>query len=150
MDDYGLEEFGRQIGDNNKPGIVDKIIAVATGPVLGMLPPPVQRGMASEESAALMSKTSRYFNALWGAYGLASAGCKIFGVDIDPTPGSFATYGGLVAGIDSVVREAFNGVAYYMCPHQAKYLKVWGEPVISIAYDSLFNREKSVEANPSD
>ncbi len=142
QDTYELKEFASLNGEDNKLSFLEKAFYVTTGPLLGMLPPPIQRRIASEEAAALMSKTSRYVNALWGVYGLVSAGCKAFGVDIDPTPGSVATWGGVASAVSSVIREGTNLVAYEYCHPYVEHLKVWGEPIISCAYSSLVNKKK--------
>ncbi len=143
-DDYEMAEFAREIGDGSKQGFLEKALSIAFGPVLGMLPPPMQRKIASEESAALMSKTSRYFNGLIvPAYGLACLIAKSLGHDIDFIPGDATPLIGAISLADSGVREFMNGVAYHHFPHSKDYLKVWGEPVMSIIHSSIFGKKST-------
>ena len=147
--DAELEEFSKLNGDNHKSSLLEKALAIATGPVLGMLPPPVQRKLFREETAALMSKTSRYFNGIAiPAYALGALIAKGFGADIDPTPGNVMPLVGLASLIDSGLREGMNLIAYGFCHPHVEHLKVWGEPLMSITYSSLFDKEKTPETNP--
>lgn len=137
------EAIEHQVESNERKHLsfLEKATSIAVGPVIGMLPPQVQRRIASEESAALMSKASRYVNSAAGVCGLASLACNAFGLDIDSTPGNFATWTGVALAADSFIREVFNGLAYVYHHPDTDHLKVWGEPVISILY-SKFDKEE--------
>ena len=150
LSDRDLQDFAKEVGDDSKLSLLEKALCVATGPVLGMLPPPIQRKITggNEEAAALMSTTSRLFNGVaWPAYAISSLVSKYFGVDIDPSPGNFVTWGGLVAGADSILREGLLGCAYVFQHPYVSHLKVWGEPVTSILYFSLTKGKKGQESH---
>ena len=79
-----------------------------------------------------MSSTSRIFNDSWSLYTAASLISKIFGADIDPTPGNIATWSGTAIGVDTLIREFLYGVNYYFNHPFNTYHELWGEPIWSM------------------
>lgn len=117
--------------------IYDRLYVLPFAVFTGMLPPRLQEKVFSRTSnpykaAVLASDTSRLFNAAWTIGTVASLVGKIFGADIDPTPGDIATYAGIAVGVDTVVREfafAFKYVLDHPFNDEEGY--VWGEPFLS-------------------
>lgn len=119
--------------EQDELSFLEKAVCVVSGPVLGMLPPRVQVNITDNYNAAsVMSCSSRVFNAAWSVYAASSLACKIFGADIDPTPGNLATYVGIPIAFDSVVREFLHGIRCYLQSPFEDFCEPWGEPIISL------------------
>ncbi len=130
--------------------LIDKVIYSAVGPVLGLLPPPLQIKLAKGDltGARIMSTSSRIINAAYAAYTLASLTSGLFGIDIDPTPNNMGTTIGVVAGVDTLMREtlyrtkrAFSIMCGDSLESRMSHTEVWGEPLVSAMY-SLLGKSK--------
>lgn len=88
---------------------LNKVAGMIVGPVVGLAPERLQLKFTkgNYEKAYIMANTSRIVNNLWAAYSVLSVITKIFGADIDPTPGNVATWTGLGAAVDGFFRESY-------------------------------------------
>jgi len=119
--------------------LTGKVVSIATGPILGMLPPrkQIQLAKGSREAACYMSSTSRIFNGVWTLYTIGSLSSRAFGADIDPSAGDILTLSGIAIGLDSLVREVmYAGTAYFHDGGSFSFHEPWGEPILSIV-DSM-------------
>lgn len=114
--------------------LTSKVLLATAGMVTGWLPARTQLYLTkgNNEDAYFMSVGSRVFNELVGVYGTAALTAKMFGADIDFTPGNIATYTGLPILIDTFMRETIAVFAYNQDPCFRKRQAVWGEPIIQI------------------
>lgn len=113
-------------------GIVELLGSAIIGPVVGILPPSMQRYLydGDEIQARISSTSSRIVNGCYGAYGFAQLALKPFGVDIS-TGNSILDNASYVMLADTIWRESSYWLTYYFAHPNMRKSEVWGEPVIT-------------------
>lgn len=115
---------------------LEKLACVLGGPFVGWLPPRLQMKVASgdERAACLLSSSSRVVNGVLSSAVGISLVARLWGVDVDPSPGEAFSWvgGGLL--FDTLVREVGFGMRYMLNGGSVydSYNAVGGEPLVSL------------------